>query len=303
MSEKKKLYSFKFEQSLIDKFDKKAEKLNKSRSGLIRQFIKYTVSTDQNQRVAKDEYQNVIDNVLDFTKVWDKAYKNEQVTKFFGITAISVKHDFGLQDLLLFLRQSTSRINKEEYRTMFKSMAQGLDEDREFDVAYFRGLSGKISPLQEAVSNYHTVMIPRVDRAARNVSEWVLAVQRATALRHDIIDPSGLSLVYGSGRLLGFMMAIFAEYELLSKQTTVRKDALEYFKFLWRDGVEFDDLSEDFKLLSQVLAYSGDEWEQSAQAKKMIKRQLKRSDLTDDTVANLRDIWHYISKKMDELDI
>lgn len=276
---------------------------------LIVEFLK-----DENSIKVISDYKNLKLNKLGeskintqlrlFSDIWDnkKTYHNLQVLQF--LECSNIINDYPTitiqpnSDNLILLRRSVNKSNKSEYVEHLKKCLDMLEE-REIDncsIVLFYGLSGKVSPLVEAISNYQNVFVSNISRSARNILEYATAIIIATQHRHNLIIDNK-NVIYGTDRLLGFLLAIFSEYELLGKQTTVRKDSLDYYKWLFNE-LDYNTLPKELKELTQILAYAGNPIEQANNAIAKINRQLKRTDLKNNTLTNLREIKTYLIDKI-----
>lgn len=276
---------------------------------MILEFLK-----DENSIKVISDYKNLKLNKLGeskintqlrlFSDIWDnkKTYHNLQVLQF--LECSNIINDYPTitiqpnSDNLILLRRSVNKSNKSEYVEHLKKCLDMLEE-REIDncsIVLFYGLSGKVSPLVEAISNYQNVFVSNISRSARNILEYATAIIIATQHRHNLIIDNK-NVIYGTDRLLGFLLAIFSEYELLGKQTTVRKDSLDYYKWLFNE-LDYNTLPKELKELTQILAYAGNPIEQANNAIAKINRQLKRTDLKNNTLTNLREIKTYLIDKI-----
>lgn len=160
-----------------------------------------------------------------------------------GIEAIETK-----MEAIIYLRQS---IKNDKFISRYDRMNNSLTnyartkfDDEKIDTVFYQDLSGYWS-FEKVIAflksdSVKALYVSEVTRLSRNIDGY-LAIVNYAYKNHKKIYLNNLNIVRGSGYLSGLILAIFAEMELLSKQTSFSNYMLEVAQFL-NETITFDQI-------------------------------------------------------------
>lgn len=219
------------------RLDDISKSINVTKSKLLRQLLEnliedkeklleiYSKKTNQ-----QDEIENFVENTFD-------SYLN-------SVSACETK-----AESILYLRQS---IKNDNYRLRYDRMSNTLEQFsknmgyKNTETVFYQDLSGFFS-YEEVVKflkadSVKAIFISEITRLSRNIEAYLTIVNYAYK-NHKKIYLNNTDITSGSGYITGLVQAIFAEMELLSKQTSFSKYMLEVAKFL-NKTIIFDQIQD-----------------------------------------------------------
>ena len=236
MSKDTKLYT-RIETLIKERLRNISDNLNTSMSHLTTELITELVNNEEllidiyNKNVRE---QNVINEFVDttFNGYLDRVSEAETTA-----------------EAIVYLRQSVANDNYAlRYERMDKSLTQFAQNMGYSDIetAFYQDLSGfwsyeKVLGFLKA-KTVKCIFISEITRLSRNIEAYLTIVNYAYK-NHKKIYLNNTDITSGSGYLSGLIQAIFAEMELLSKQTSFSNYMLEVAQFL-NETIRFEDMKD-----------------------------------------------------------
>lgn len=262
-----------------EELSKMAEELNTSVSKLTRKLLNNIV---KEKETLKDVYyenkkkSDIINNYVDNT---------------FQTYLEQIKPSTTKADCVIFLRQSVKNdAYIARYERMKRQLVQSAREKgfKNIKTVFYQDLSGFFA-FKEVLkylmaTSVKAIFIGEITRLSRNIEAYLTILNYAFK-NHKKVYLNNTNITFGSGYLSGLIQAIFAEMELLSKQTRFSKYMFEVAKFL-NEKIVFDEIkNEKVKKLCILSKYA----DREAFIDKMMEKAIEVVE-KDDTSENLKSV-------------
>ena len=238
------------------------DKINKNAK---QEFRLFQYTKDQLKDIAKEQNTSVSDLMRRLTEklidnkelllslLKDKKDNQDLISNFVDKTFQSYIDDIKTTktnaQAIIYLRQS---IKNDKFKGRYKRMDKSLNQFAtnqgftDIETVFYQDLSGywsyeKVLGFLKADS-VEAIYISEVTRLSRNIEAYLTIVNYAYK-NHKAIYLNNTNIVEGTGYLSGLVQAIFAEMELLSKQTSFTHYMLEVAQFL-NKTIKFEQITD-----------------------------------------------------------